>query len=460
MGPLRLRSVAAAITAACAATTGCGATPPPASRPAGVRTTSPAPTSPAPTSTRPAAPGPAGARTCGPFPPRHAWVEAVSADGHEEWRTSLPTGKESGAESLAPLVRDGLVVAAQDGTVTTLDAAGGSVRWSRTEGQSIGGLWAAGHAVVALVDPVFGHGFLVALELRTGRQLWRDAVRPGILGTAAPLPDGRLAWVGQNGTLHVVRLSDGAQLWSHQAAPSPALGEASGQLVFAAGSTLTGYDEATGATSWQVGGLPALPALTAAAGLALVSSSVSGGSAPTAVTAVDPATGSVRWHVDTGAALQVLGIGGGRVLVNDMLNRRLLLFDAGSGHLLWSAHTAVQFSVPPLLQPDRVVTAEGGTVDQPATRLVARSPATGRVLWAAQLPGLLAGSRPLLPVAGTVVVAAPARRSPAATLTAYDAATGRRLWTTGMPALVQAPPVTSGSSIIVQAADPAYGCAL
>ena len=448
MRPLRVFAAGISVVA-CVAVAGCGSTGQKAA-PIGKAAAPAQTTTPTPSTTS----------GCGPFPPRHAWVQAVATNGTEHWRTPLHISKDSGNESQAPLVVNGTVIAAQDGVITALDEKDGHLLWSWNGGKSIYGMWLAGTSVVVLTDQVGPHAGVTALDLTNGHRKWRRAISgQGLLCNVVATPAERLAWVRADGVLQVLRMSDGAVQWSHPATRSPALIALDGRVLFAASGSVTAYDEATGRLAWKVGGVPQEPALTSAAGLALVSSRTSGGSSRTAVVALDPRSGKVRWRFDTGAVLSVLGSDQTRILAAEQYSQ-LLLLDARSGRPLWRTDASPQdVDASPLLLADRIVNTEGGVLRKPKAQLVARSLATGRQLWATQVSGLVTSSKPLQHVGSLVVDQSPPRGpGQASALTAYAANSGQVKWSVRVPTLVQAPTAVDGSTIIVQSADPGYGC--
>ena len=400
---------------------------------------------------------------CGPFPPRHAWTEAIGSDGALRWQTPLTVGGESGDETQPPLVVDGLSISAQDGALTALDLGDGHQVWRWTGGGSAYGMWPSGDTVIALTDQVSTHAHLTALDPATGHVVWQDHIAGmGLLGDQFLTGDGGLAWMRADGTLQVIDLADGHVRWSHSTGRTPALAAAGGNVLLGKAGTLTAYDAGTGNVRWSTHGHPQEPALTTAAGLVLVSSATMGGDSPTALTAIDPGTGHVRWQYDAGTDLTIVGgTSDGLLVARYVPDRRLTLLDVSDGKPRWTVDTALSLDTQAVFTGDSVVTVEGGVAGYPRVRVVSRSLRSGDVRWQLDATGAVVGRAPLTQLGSLVVVQEMARHpdQPGAA-TAYDIATGHHVWSASVPTIVQAPATAAGSVLIVQAADPSYGCAL
>jgi outer membrane protein assembly factor BamB len=141
--------------------------------------------------------------------------------------------------------------------------------------------------------------------------------------------------------------------------------------------------------------------------------------------------------------------------------RRLYLLDPRTGRPRWRAATAVALGTVPLVTATSVVAVEGGVAGYPAVRLVSRSAATGKRLWARSLASTAAGPQPVRSLAGQAIVqATPAKADQAAPLRSYHLATGRLAWQASMPTFALAPPVPAAGGLLIQPADPGYACAV
>ncbi|MFC5747743.1 PQQ-binding-like beta-propeller repeat protein [Actinomadura rugatobispora] len=116
-----------------------------------------------------------------------------------------------GGATAAPVVRGGLVYTADTGRVHALDAARGTVRWSRDLGARISsGVTVADGLVLAGDDA----GRLHALDAATGRPRWRVDTNGPL--RAAPAAAGGVVFAGaDNDRLYAVGTADGRVRWSH-----------------------------------------------------------------------------------------------------------------------------------------------------------------------------------------------------------------------------------------------------
>jgi outer membrane protein assembly factor BamB len=361
------------------------------------------------------------------------------------------------------LVSGGQVLAAQDGLVTALDEHTGSARWTWQGGKSVYGMWLSGGAAIVLTDQVGTQARFSALRLTDGRVMWSDPVAAnGILGNVVTTADAGLAWVRSDGAIQAMRTSDGKIRWTHAGSRSAALIDIAGRVLFGVAGTVTAYDDTTGALDWAVSGMPQEPQLAAASGRAIVSSATSGGASPTAVVALDPATGKQDWRFDNGQTETLLGSDPtGILLASGPFSYALRLIDAETGRQSWQVGTTVQsLDSEGLLAHGLAIDGEGGTVASPKTYLVARSLESGGAVWTVPLSGLLIGRQPITAAASLIIAQLPPRGAlGSSVLAAYQSSNGQQAWTFDVPTLMQAPVTVDGKTLIVESADPAYGCA-
>jgi outer membrane protein assembly factor BamB len=404
--------------------------------------------------------------TCGPPPPRHAWAVEVARTGRMLWTTPLPTRGNFSSPAVLPVAVGPVAVFAQDGMVHGIRLADGHPLWSWPGGQSVYGLWRWGGLVAVLTDQVSNHARLTGLDAATGAVRWslRLPAR-GLLGGQAPTADGGLAMVVIGQGLQVVNLADGHVRWQRRIPASPALTAVGGLVIYGLNGVLTGYDARTGGPRWAITpGVSHDPAFQLAGGLLLVTSTTAGPSIPNTLTAVVPATGRVAWRfdpptpaTDPGAQASVLSAGPGGLAVATYDPRRLYLLDLRTGRPRWHADTFVTQGTLPLVTGISVVLTEG----QDHVTVVARDTVTGRVRWRDSVAGPSEGYQPVVAAGPLAIVQGePATPGAAAPLLAYRTASGRLAWQAAMPAFVQSPPVLVSGGILVQPADPAYGCAV
>jgi outer membrane protein assembly factor BamB len=403
--------------------------------------------------------------SCGTPPPRHAWAVDVTRTGRVLWRTPLATRDDSLSAAVPPVTVGAVAVLAQDGIVHGVRLADGRPLWSWPGGQSVYGLWRRAGLVAVLTDQVSNHARLTGLDAATGGVRWslRLPAR-GLLGGQALTADGGLAMAVIGQGLQVVNLADGHVRWRLRISASPALTAAGGVVIYGLNGHLTGYDARTGRPRWAITpGVSHDPAFQLAGGLLVVTSTTSSPSIPNTLTAVVPATGRVAWRfdppappTDPGAQASVLSAGPSGLAVATYDPRRLYLLGLRTGRPRWHADTFVAQGTLPLVTGTSVIGVEG----QGHVAMVARDAVTGRVRWRASLSGPSESYVPIL-ATGTLAIlpGEPGTAGAAAPLRAYQMATGRLAWQAAMPAFVQSPPVLVPGAMLVQSADPMYGCA-
>lgn len=198
------------------------------------------------------------------------------------------TGSQRWAESLLlraarPTVVGGMLVASDTTDTSALDVATGRRRW-----QVPGTILAAGDAVLVLrsrwAEPPLESGTLTGLDPATGTPRWS-------LGWAGPPPTATLSadavhLLGPDRVV-TVAAADGAGLWERPvtAGPPPAAGPAG--VTVLDGDALTCLDARTGAVVWQVAGVTA--------GRLSVAGALACGSGGDRVSAWDAATGEPAW---------------------------------------------------------------------------------------------------------------------------------------------------------------------
>ncbi len=191
-------------------------------------------------------------------------------------------------------------------------------------------------------------------------QMWKRAVGPGWSSFAV---DGDLFYtqeqLGENEIVSCYRLSTGAPVWQHR--------------------DTTRFWEAAGGA-----GPRATPTLSHGRVFTLGATGI--------VNALDAATGAVVWSrnaaSDTGAQLPQWGFAGSPLVVGDTViiaaSGRLAAYDAATGKLRWKAETGGGgYSSPQLMTLGGV----GQILLLSSSGATSFSPADGKQLWAAPLPG-------------------------------------------------------------------------
>jgi outer membrane protein assembly factor BamB len=166
--------------------------------------------------------------------PSHA-MQHLALDGQlkREWRTSIGQGgSRYGAVLSQPVVEGGRIFAidARD-VVVALDAKSGSELWRNDVKPGSELTHTYGGGVAAIGDRVYvttGYGQVLALDAASGKEIWRQQVTAPVRG-APTVADGRVFAVTVDNQLQVLSTTDGHRLWTHNGLPETAglLGAAS-----------------------------------------------------------------------------------------------------------------------------------------------------------------------------------------------------------------------------------------
>lgn len=311
-----------------------------------------------------------------------------------QWAAQLPGPS---ALQAAPIVVDGVMyVAGSPGSVYALDATTGLKLWTFTRKQDVinshqinpsnrGVALLGGRVFVSTLD-----NLLIALDARTGRELWERRVADTMDGfemTGAPLalPDKIVVGVGGGefglrGFLDAYDPATGKRIWRFATIPGP--GEPGSETwagdawkIGGGGTWLTGsYDAQTNTLYWAVGNpAPSFnPAVRPGDNLYTCS-----------VIALDAATGKIKWHYQftpndghdwDSAEAMVLADGtiDGRprkLLLHADRNGLYYVLDRTSGEFLLAKPFVTQTWLDgfdargrPIVRPDAIVTPKGVTV--------------------------------------------------------------------------------------------------
>jgi outer membrane protein assembly factor BamB len=336
----------------------------------------------------------------------------------------------------APVIAQGAVfVAVSDlgdgvGGVVALDLTTGRLIWRAPTAAAVrGGLAVAGSVVVVVqVD-----GFVIALDASTGAVRWRYELSVGLAPQAGaafapPTADGRDVLVGHQRHVAALAADEGMPLWTvdpvpdgvdSQSAAAIALGDgvAIGTFNRRLGGVIA-WDRATGEQLWQLEGQDAI-AINASPVIAQDTAFIVSGADQ--VSALELATGAVRWRTkldpagfDWGNATIGTPAFTQGILVVPTLYRDLVALDARSGFELWR-----RFATPgPLRTTHYRGAREAGFAASPVI--------TGDVVWSVDTSGALS---------------------------AIDLHTGETVWWTALGAPVLAPLATSGDWLVVASYD-------
>ena len=116
-----------------------------------------------------------------------------------------------------------LVTGTKDGHVFALDPdRGGKLLWTMTApdkgAPSTGGIFWGGAADGAKVYYGLAEGAMAAVELKSGKRIWRQSLSKGNNSAAASAIPGVAFEGGMDGKLHALATSDGRELWSFETA--------------------------------------------------------------------------------------------------------------------------------------------------------------------------------------------------------------------------------------------------
>jgi outer membrane protein assembly factor BamB len=166
--------------------------------------------------------------------PSHT-MQHLALDGplKREWSSSIGEGgSRYGAVLSQPVVEGGRIFAidARD-VVVALDAKTGSELWRNDVKPGSELTHTYGGGVAAVRDRVYvttGYGQVLALDAASGKEIWRQQVPAPVRG-APTVADGRVFAVTVENQLQVLSTTDGHRLWTHNGLPETAglLGAAS-----------------------------------------------------------------------------------------------------------------------------------------------------------------------------------------------------------------------------------------
>jgi outer membrane protein assembly factor BamB len=288
------------------------------------------------------------------------------ATGEERWRFELAEGQ--GPES-GTIAGDTLFIgtsfpsegAVDPPIVYALDLASGRERWRAVLDPGTDLQWAApvvGGGQVLVADTLSHEGsaptsHLHALDADTGRRRWRaDLHAPGQgFFAEGPVVSEGLAYVAAtSGMLLAVDTRTGREVWRDQGGFPLVAGVWDGLVIaLVGGDRLVGFDAATGARRWQTPvGRGESEQWAVLDGDAVL---VTGDGA---VVAADAATGAARWRAAVGDAVGPPVAAGERVYV--ATQDRLVAIDRASGTTVWGS-ARVRPVAAPLVTSGRVVVA-------------------------------------------------------------------------------------------------------
>lgn len=301
-------------------------------------------------------------------------------------------------------------------------------------------------------------GWLYALEVNTGRRLWRFPAEAGVTGAPA-VADGRIYFGTEGGEVYCVAppAADGPPagrlIWRYRVgAPvtaSPLVSDSQLVLVGAADSYLYALERATGKLVWRLAtGGPVVASVSkvshrvparvdsegvaTAKGLSAIVASADG-----KLYALDEVRGRVIWSFATNGPIT-----GTPVIREDRVyaaNRSgsVYALEAANGRELWAVHGAGSLNEAPAVDEKRLYVGEA----EGLLRALDRD--TGKVVWQTKLPAAIVAS-PTVVRADVMYVATRDGK-----LSALSTDTGDVLWTMAQQEpLSTAPAIADGHMVI------------
>ena len=303
------------------------------------------------------------------------FIAARISDGTIVWQLQL--GKTShGIHGSPAIVGDVVYIGAYDGTLYAIERMTGLLLWRHSLGYQVG----SSPAVVPQWGLVFssheqspnGGGYVVALDARTGREVWqRRTLAHPHSSVAIDVQKGML-FVGDNlGVLYAFEAQSGRELWRRELdrtdgkadiKTTPTVIPELGVVVFGAWSgKIHALDENDGRTVWEhdtggriMGSTAYLPS----------THTIFAGSPRGTLYAIDAEDGETRWTYQVGARIMSSPAvsGDGRAVVFGAGNGTLYAADAETGAPLWDIRIGGEVSGSPTLVGNQiyVTTRKGG----------------------------------------------------------------------------------------------------
>jgi len=302
------------------------------------------------------------------------FLAARVADGEVVWQVQL-RHTTHGIHGSPAVVGDMVYIGAYDGTVYAFERESGLLSWRYKLGYQVGSSPAVvprwGILFSAHEESPNGGGYVVALDARTGTEIWRARTEAHPHSSVAVDVGRDRVFVGDNrGFLYAFDAHSGQLVWRRQLLEdgktdiktTPTVLTDLGLVVFGAWSgKVYALDEGTGETVWEHatgGSMMASTAFLPSAGIIYAAS-------PTGkLFAIDARSGQSVWTVDVGSHLYSSPAvsGDGRAVVFGVSDGSIMAVSALSGAEMWREHLGSMVSGSPTLVGNRiyVTTHKGG----------------------------------------------------------------------------------------------------
>lgn len=257
----------------------------------------------------------------------------------EVYALDVVTGEKLGVQKLADSVEgtpalDGNVLYVPNGgdgrAVLAFELTTGTRKWERKGGAISAGLLVTGSVLVGAATD----GSIWAVDKRTGEEVWLRAEKHGYFAAPVLVDANAVAVANDRGTVHVLRVEDGAERWATSvAAPVYATPATAEGLLFVPTTRgqVVALDTATGNERWRFSvpsPLVRFAASAVAAGLLVV------GGSDGVLYGLDAATGTERWRFQAGGNFAAAPLIAGDLVLAGSMDRHLYVLDATSGVLI------------------------------------------------------------------------------------------------------------------------------
>jgi len=303
------------------------------------------------------------------------FLAAQVSDGSIVWQVQL--GETShGIHGSPAIIGDTVYIGAYDGTIYSFERASGLLKWRHKVGYQVG----SSPAVVPQWAALFsshedrdGSGYVVALNARTGEELWQRRTEAHPHSSVAVDVSRSLVFVGDNlGTVYAFDAHTGDERWRRHldrdggkadVKTTPTVIPELGRLVFGGWSgKVYALDEQSGAVLWEhatggklMGSTAYLPA----------TQTIFVGSPRGRLIALDAHTGRMRWEHDVRASIMSSPAvaGDGRAVVFGASDGRVYALSTADGSEIWSTWVGGQVTGSPTLVRNRIyVTSKRGSL--------------------------------------------------------------------------------------------------
>lgn len=234
----------------------------------------------------------------------------------------------------SPTAADGVIYQAystgKGGAIMALDARTGKELWNAP----LAGGWIVESTPVVQDGKVYvggDGGWLISLDASTGKELWRKKPAGGWMHSMPSISDGRLFMGYQGGLLVALDASTGKELWRYKSSDSsyihggatgssPAVANGRVYMGFPDGN-IAAFDESTGELKWKYRTDGGIISSAAISGETLFIGSNDGN-----LYGLDPATGQQKWKYEIGAWVASSPAVSGNTLVVGALDGNLYGF--------------------------------------------------------------------------------------------------------------------------------------